>query len=59
MTQSHNIQSHHHKSKDKNNTVNKVINIELYMITNCTALYHTTHYHIIKDTFRYHTIIQP
>ena len=38
---SENIQSYHHKSKDKNNTVNKVINIELNTITNYTTLYHT------------------
>ena len=32
-----------YKSKDKKNTVNKVINIELNTITNCTTLYHTYH----------------
>ena len=26
---------------DKNNTINKVINIELNTIKNCTTLYHT------------------
>ena len=41
MTHSDNIQSYHHKSREKNNTVNKVINIEFYIITNCTILYHT------------------
>ena len=29
------------KVETKNNTVNKVINIELNIITNCTTLYHT------------------
>ena len=41
MTHSHNIQSQHHKSRDKNNTVNKIINIKLHTITNCTTIYHT------------------
>ena len=41
MTHSDNIQSHHHKSTDKNNTVKKVIYIELNTITNCNTLYHT------------------
>ena len=41
MTHSDNIQSHQHKSKDKNNIVKKVINIELNTITNYTTLYHT------------------
>ena len=35
------IQPHHNKSRDKNNIVNKVINIELHIITNCNTLYHT------------------
>ena len=41
MTHLDNIQSHQHKSTDKNNTVNKVIYIELNIIINCTTLYHT------------------
>ena len=41
MSHSDKIQSHHHKSTNKNNTINKVINIELNTITNCTILYHT------------------
>ena len=40
-THSDNIQSHHHKSRNKDNTVNKVINIELHTITNYTTSYHT------------------
>ena len=40
-THSNNIQSHHHKSTDKNNTVKKKIKIELRTITNCTKFYHT------------------
>ena len=38
---SDNIHSHHHKRTDKTNTVNKVRNIDLHTITNCTTLYHT------------------
>ena len=41
MSHLDNIQSHQHKSTDKNNTVNKVRNVELNTITNCTTLYHT------------------
>ena len=32
---------HHHKNTDKNNTVNKEMNIELFTIKNCTTLYYT------------------
>ena len=42
------MQSHHHKSTDKNNTVNKVGNIKLYTITNCNTLYHTYQLLLIK-----------
>ena len=41
MTHSDNVQSHHQKSTDKHDTVNKVINIELNTITICTTLYYT------------------
>ena len=41
MSHSDNIQSHHHKSTDKNNIVKKFINIEMNRITNCTTLYYT------------------
>ena len=48
MTHFVNVEPHHHKSTDKNNTVNKVINSELHRITNCTTLYHIlTLYYII------------
>ena len=40
-THSDKIQSHHHKRRHKNNTVNKVIYIELHTVTNCTTLNHT------------------
>ena len=40
MTHLDNIQSHKHKSREKNNTVNKVIYIVLNTITNCSTLHH-------------------
>ena len=36
---SDNIQSYHHKSRDKNNKLNKVINIEMHIFTNYTTIY--------------------
>ena len=41
MSHSDKIQSHQHKSTDKNITVNKVINIEINTIIICKTLYHT------------------
>ena len=41
MTYSDKINSQNHKGRNKSNTVNKEMNIELYTITNCTILYHT------------------
>ena len=52
MTDSDNIQSHHHKGRDKNNTVNKEItlnSIQLQIVLHYIIL---TGYYIRKNTFR-------
>ena len=41
MTHFVNVEPHHNKSTNKNNTISKEIKIQLCTITNCTTLYHT------------------